>query len=289
MGACVSNPADSQSRKIDLALKADGRLRKTEVKLLLLGAGEAGKTTIIKQMKLMHASGFSGPEREAFRGFVFGNMVGAMQSMLQAMEEHHISLANSENAIYLPIFTETPRIASGASYPPQYQQAIKSLWSDASVQQIYEMGHTYALADNVKYFFDAVDRIYAPDYIPVDADILRCRVKSTGITETTFHLGSLTYRMFDVGGQRSERKKWIHCFEGVTAVLFLVAISGYDQCLVEDKDANQTEEALMLFDQICNSQWFIDTAMIMFMNKTDIFKEKIKHSNISTYFPDYNG
>ena len=43
--------------------------------------------------------------------------------------------------------------------------------------------------------------------------------------------------MFDVGGQRSERKKWIHCFEAVNCLLFLVAISGYDQCLVEDKDA----------------------------------------------------
>lgn len=42
--------------------------------------------------------------------------------------------------------------------------------------------------------------------------------------------------MFDVGGQRSERKKWIHCFEHVHCLLFLVAISGYDQCLVEDKD-----------------------------------------------------
>lgn len=62
-------------------------------------------------------------------------------------------------------------------------------------------------------------------------------MKTTGITETVFDLGTLTYRMFDVGGQRSERKKWIHCFENVTALLFLVAISGYDQCLVEDKDA----------------------------------------------------
>ncbi|KAI1319467.1 hypothetical protein EDD11_004044 [Mortierella claussenii] len=272
-----------------MALKADGRLRKLEVKLLLLGAGEAGKTTIIKQMKLMHASGFSGPEREAFRGFVFANMVGAMQAILQAMTDNHIALKNSKNEKYLSIFGSMPRIASGTPFPPQYQEAIKSLWRDPSVQQTYELGHTYALADNVKYFFDAVDRLYRPDYIPDDADILRCRVKSTGITETTFHIGTLTYRMFDVGGQRSERKKWIHCFEGVTAVLFLVAISGYDQCLVEDKDANQMEEALMLFDQICNSQWFIDTAMIMFMNKTDIFREKIKQSSISTYFPDYNG
>ena len=47
--------------------------------------------------------------------------------------------------------------------------------------------------------------------------------------------------MFDVGGQRSERKKWIHCFENVTCLLFLVAISGYDQCLVEDKDAVRSD------------------------------------------------
>ena len=72
--------------------------------------------------------------------------------------------------------------------------------------------------------------------MPTDQDLLRSRLRTTGITETVFDLGQLTYRMFDVGGQRSERKKWIHCFENVNCLLFLVAISGYDQCLVEDKD-----------------------------------------------------
>jgi guanine nucleotide-binding protein subunit alpha len=50
-----------------------------------------------------------------------------------------------------------------------------------------------------------------------------------------FDLGTLKYRMFDVGGQRSERKKWIHVFDNVQVVLFLAAISGYDQALVEDR------------------------------------------------------
>lgn len=86
-------------------------------------------------------------------------------------------------------------------------------------------------------FFDSLDRLFTKEYVPSDQDILRSRLKTTGITETVFDLGALTYRMFDVGGQRSERKKWIHCFEDVNALLFLVAISGYDQCLVEDKDA----------------------------------------------------
>jgi len=39
----------------------------------------------------------------------------------------------------------------------------------------------------------------------------------------------MIYRVFDVGGQRSERKKWIHCFEGVQCLIFIVAISEYDQ------------------------------------------------------------
>lgn len=40
-------------------------------------------------------------------------------------------------------------------------------------------------------------------------------------------------RMVDVGGQRSERRKWIHCFESVTSIIFLVALSEYDQVLAE--------------------------------------------------------
>ena len=117
--------------------------------------------------------------------------------------------------------------------------------------------------------------------------------------------------MFDVGGQRSERKKWIHCFENVTALLFLVAISGYDQCLVEDKDAvrrnipvvcryfvfkelildeqNQMQEALMLFESICNSQWFLRTSIILFLNKIDLFREKLPYSPLKRYFPDFHG
>ena len=76
----------------------------------------------------------------------------------------------------------------------------------------------------------------APGYLPTDPDILRSRVKTTGITETTFKVGELTYKLFDVGGQRSERKKWIHCFESVTSIIFCTALSEYDQVLLEDRN-----------------------------------------------------
>jgi hypothetical protein len=108
-------------------------------------------------------------------------------------------------------------------------------------------------------------------------DVLRSRVKTTGITETTFQIGELKYRMFDVGGQRSERKKWIHCFENVTAIVFLVAISEYDQMLYEDESINRMQEALVLFDSICNSRWFVRTSIILFLNKV----RSIPLSNLS--------
>jgi guanine nucleotide-binding protein subunit alpha len=81
-----------------------------------------------------------------------------------------------------------------------------------------------------------IDRLYERNYLPTDQDILRARLRTTGISETLFNIGPYTYRMFDVGGQRSERKKWIHVFDNVQVVLFLVAISGYDHALVEDRN-----------------------------------------------------
>ncbi len=138
-------------------------------------------------------------------------------------------------------------------------------------------------------YFDSIGRISQPDYLPNDQDVLRSRVKTTGITETTFIIGELTYRMFDVGGQRSERKKWIHCFENVTTILFLVAISEYDQLLFEDETVNRMQEALTLFDSICNSRWFVKTSIILFLNKIDRFKEKLPVSPMKNYFPDYEG
>ena len=87
------------------------------------------------------------------------------------------------------------------------------------------------------YFFADLDRLFDPSYVPHGQDIVHTRARTIGITETIFHLREHEMLMVDVGGQKSERRKWIHCFQDVTSILFLVSLSGYDQCLVEDKDA----------------------------------------------------
>lgn len=139
-------------------------------------------------------------------------------------------------------------------------------------------------------FFKDISRLFARDYVPDDQDVLRARLRTTGITETIFDLGQLTYKMFDVGGQRSERKKWIHVFDNVQVVLFLAAISGYDQVLVEDRNGNQMREAFGLFEAISNSRWFEKSAIILFLNKMDLFREKIESgaAPISKYFSEFD-
>ena len=83
-------------------------------------------------------------------------------------------------------------------------------------------------------YFDEIKRMSTRGYTPSDQDILRSRVKTTGITEASFFISPLTYKFFDVGGQRSERRKWMHCFDNLDAVIFVVALSEYDQVLRED-------------------------------------------------------
>ena len=174
-----------------------------------------------------------------------------------------------------------PMQLEGDILPDNVADAVRGLWSDPGVKEAVSRSREFQLNDSAVYYFNSIDRMATPNYMPTDQDILRSRVKTTGITETTFKVGELTYKLFDVGGQRSERKKWIHCFENVTALVFLVSLSEYDQMLYEDESVvrlfsscaivrpltillfqNRMQEALTLFDSICNSRWFVKTSIV---------------------------
>ena len=100
-------------------------------------------------------------------------------------------------------------------------------------------------------YFDSIRRIGQMDYLPTDEDVLRSRVKTTGIAETTFNYKNISYDVYDVGGVRSQRKKWIH-FKDMTVVIFVVDISAYDRLLFEDESVNRIQEALSVFDSVCD-------------------------------------
>eukprot|EP01102_Stenamoeba_stenopodia_P005736 TRINITY_DN1646_c1_g1_i1.p2 TRINITY_DN1646_c1_g1~~TRINITY_DN1646_c1_g1_i1.p2 ORF type:complete len:227 (-),score=44.14 TRINITY_DN1646_c1_g1_i1:83-763(-) len=164
------------------------------------------------------------------------------------------------------------------------------VWSDPAIKEAAIHYTDLQLNDSTSYFLDDVERIGDVEYIPTDADLLRVRTKTTGITEIKFEVSNCIFRLVDVGGQRNERRKWIHCFQDVKAVIFCVALSEFDLVLSEDRTVNRMQESLSLFKEVLEQEWFYRSAIILFLNKTDLFAEKIKRgADLRVCFPNYDG
>lgn len=303
-----------------------------EFKILLLGSGESGKSTILKQMKILHQNGYTREELIDYKPFVFRNVLDCAKSIAKCYTdfEYPISMdvplvkgansivdkkdfdATNDQAIVVNnndvnVLLEDPRteltpedieqiIAFNVSsdpndiFDPRIAKSIDLLWAANSTKNLLvEHKDDFYLMDSAKYFFRNLARIASPNYIPNVTDVLRTRKKTSGIFETRFNMGNSKIHMVDVGGQRSERKKWIHCFDNVTIIIFCVSLSEYDQSLLEEKSQNRLEESLVLFDSVVNSRWFSRTSIVLFLNKIDVFAEKLEHSPLQNYFPDYTG
>ncbi|XP_021100732.1 guanine nucleotide-binding protein subunit alpha-15 isoform X2 [Heterocephalus glaber] len=276
---------DQEINKILLEQKKQDR---GELKLLLLGPGESGKSTFIKQMRIIHGAGYSEEDRKGFRPLVYQNIFVSMQAMIEAVEQlqipfgrpeskHHASLVMSQDPYKVTMFEK------------RYAVAMQSLWQDAGIRACYERRREFHLLDSAIYYLSHLERITEECYIPTAQDVLRSRMPTTGINEYCFSVQKTNLRIVDVGGQKSERKKWIHCFENVIALIYLASLSEYDQCLEENNQENRMKESLALFGTILELPWFKSTSVILFLNKTDILEEKISTSHLATYFPSFRG
>lgn len=304
--------SEKQDKAVQKAKPAAGSVSlEKEVKVLLLGSGESGKSTVVKQMKILHQNGFSKEELFEYKPFVYKNVLDCIKNVITAIQELEPSLISG--ATDNGEVTETPQEFSGKgildkadiddimdfelpldteeTFDIGIAQKITKLYSTPEVQHFiqYQQGNFY-LIDSTSYFLSDLDRIAQPNYIPSVDDVLRTRKKTSGIFDFNFNMGSgLNIHMFDVGGQRSERKKWIHCFDNVTLIIFCVALSEYDQVLLEENKQNRLKESLALFDSVVNSRWFARTSIVLFLNKIDVFAKKLPYSPLENHFPDYNG
>ncbi|KAH7698585.1 Guanine nucleotide binding protein (G-protein), partial [Aphelenchoides avenae] len=122
------------------------------------------------------------------------------------------------------------------SFSERIFTAIKALWQTKVIQEVYERRSEIQLLDCAKYFLDDLDRLYSVDYCPTVDDVLNARVVTHGVHELRYPYGDHEFRIVDVGGQRSERRKWISVFDNVNAVFFVAAMSEYDQVMMEDDE-----------------------------------------------------
>ncbi|KAJ3123136.1 Guanine nucleotide-binding protein G(t) subunit alpha-2 [Physocladia obscura] len=405
----------ANSKEIDKQLKKEEEANLDTAKLLLLGTGETGKSTILKQMRLINGVAFTEDEYIGFRSAIFMNVVTCAKSLIHAMDtlkipygfqppspppaqlqqrqlllpsgsqhgtangtesatnssppshasiqlpavvsavtalQHAVSPSeNSENGTMENVKTRTaatddsntgenekseisnstdmkkidptaiiarqayanidpekgqqgPMVdaatviravnirfgfVKGETLPPNIIDAVRVIWKDSGIQYCYTRANEYQLIDCCSYFLNDLDRICSAEYMPTEQDILNARMMTTSITETKFEVQGVTFRVFDVGGQRSQRKKWAPYFDDVRAIIFLVAMNSYDQVCFEDSSANRMVESLNVFKSMCNHPMFKSTAVILFMNKIDLFRTKLETAMIANHFPEFQG
>jgi len=282
--------ADKTTQLIDKRLREDKRKLFNEVKILLLGSGESGKSTIFKQMKILQNGSLSKEELMSFQHVIYGNTITQMKLLCAEAIKVGINMSTEENQRKAERMIQCP--GNGDSWRSDLATDMRMLWRDPGIQQVFGMGpnkRNVQLNDSTEYFFNSLERMSSPTYIPSEEDILRCRVRSTGIEEANFCFEDFHFKMMDVGGQRSERKKWLHCFERVTAVIFCVSLSEYDEVLREEILTNRMDESLQLFGEVFNSSFLKKVTFILFFNKNDLFEEKIKKQDLNVCFRNYVG
>ena len=292
------------NKEIEKQLSRDKLLSSNSIKLLLLGTGQSGKSTFIKQMRIIHGDGYSTVEKQKYATLIIRNIIVSMQALIKVINDLEIPYSEStseENARFIQETDLNTMVTPGTGYRSfqsyHMMVVVKELWNDRSVRKCFEQHIDYHnISDSIAYFLSRLDRINQQDYLPTEQDILRCRVPTTGVLEYSFDIQRHHFRIFDVGGQRTERRKWIHCFEGVTSVLFLAALSDYNEkcqnCYHEncpEKGQNRLDISIDLFKLIKRNPWFENSSMILFLNKKDLLEEKINSIDLKDHFPEYQG
>ena len=166
---------------------------------------------------------------------------------------------------------------------------IQKLYLTDAIRQVLDRKNELQIDEGLEYFMDKIMDLSNESYIPTLEDVMHVRIKSTGLKETQFPLRGQIYRIVDVGGQRNERKKWIHCFADVTLIIYVMALNDYDRVLEEDGKTNRLKESIQVFGQVLGNKYFAETPVVVFLNKKDLFATQIKTSNLTKCFPEYTG
>lgn len=282
MGACISSGSAEEkaamkaSKEIEKLMNKQFDIDNAKVKLLLLGAGESGKSTIFKQMRVLFGAPLTEDEKQQITPVVYNNTIASMKILCTETK----SMGYGEEVVAKEKLEFMLELDDQCEINEEIGVAVKELWTDPGVLQTWKRRAEFQIVESVKYYFNEIERIMKVDYVATQQDMLLARVRTSGIVTEKYVIDGADFEMYDVGGQRNERKKWIHCFDDVTAVIFVAALSEYDQVLFEDAAANRMTEAVDLFGEICDNNVFQSSSIILFLNKKDLYEEKIKEVHI---------
>ncbi|KAH9414658.1 hypothetical protein DERP_014165 [Dermatophagoides pteronyssinus] len=270
-----------ENHRIEKWLKQEKYRLKRQIRILLLGTGESGKSTILKQMKIIHGENLSdGQQLEDVRHIIYFNIIKGIKVLIDARAKLSIPWSKDDDNIQAKadlVFRAETKNQITFEYFSRYTTLIDLLWNNPAIQETFQKRNQYQLSDGLPYLFRNLKRISSLTYVPTNQDLLHARIPTRTVVEYSVEYKGVEFHFIDIGGQRRQRKKWLQCFDSMlTSILFIVSSIEYDQYLVEDADVNRLDETLTIFELIIDSDYFHHTSIILFLNKTDLLAEKLK-------------
>jgi hypothetical protein len=311
-------------KKIENQIKNEKKKNTKSFKILILGTAESGKSTFLTHMRLNNGAGFSEQERRDAQDTILSNLLVCVYIILCQQDRvlnEMVKVDESQHLLELTEFlftclssreeSEISHYVSNFKRPKENDKQSKLLdicesediwdirklrkyllwkiWNNQEfTNTLLSLGHV-KLPDSALYFLTHFERIIEDGYLPTNKDMLFMKKSTTGVYETSINFQGHLFRMVEVGGQRSERRKWIHCFEDVDSTIFMASLAEYDMNLVEDFSINRLRESIALFKIVLETELFKNRKIILFLNKVDLFEEKIHNIDIRVCFADYDG
>lgn len=241
--------------------------------LLILGPENSGKSTLINQIKILYKGGYSESEKLKYKLEIRDNCYNSLQTLLLL------------DQITLPDNLQSHKqlvLACCGSTLENCSENIEVLWASPAIKDIYSK---ISLPSNASYFLDNIRKFSDPNFIPTHQDIINSRITTRGISTIDFTIESTCFKLIDIGGQKSEQRKWLHCFDNVYMVIFVVPLDEYDM-MSEDRSKSRLEEFKESFSMLTSNPSFSKCGWLLFLNKTDLLEIKLKKVPLRRFFPD---
>ncbi|KAF2704442.1 P-loop containing nucleoside triphosphate hydrolase protein [Pleomassaria siparia CBS 279.74] len=280
--------ATMRSEAIDRRLEEDATTLRRETKLVLMGQVNSGKDLIMRQMKLLYAHGYPIEERVGYTLGVRTTIRVLIQAMIDLLKDTGVALSDELNQEFAVLLYEV-ETGDGENITLAAVRAIEVIWESAQFSNVYVKNFEIDFPQYSAYYVHEVRRISAKDYVPTEADIVRLNQTIGGIEELRFSWDEIDVHLFNISGYIPDqfRNRWFHQLEGVTSLIYTVDVSLYDRPYHGHASESQLLDDFATFESWANSPNSVGSSIILLLNNFTRFKEKLPHSPLSTFFPEY--